>query len=105
MPESVLEQTLLRFPGLLQVDLAAEGNISTTGMLNDMDIADDTMAKCDALNPGLTTRSELSLGDFTTNFAELQATLQDASKGITEGMAAEYQRYAPSLAGSAMAQM
>jgi hypothetical protein len=87
MSDSTLENAIAMFPGLLQI---ADQGDPANGTLAALDIADDVSAERNAFDP--LNLSELSVDDLTTSFAELQATLQDASKGVTEGTDTEYRR-------------
>lgn len=79
----------LCFPGLRDAVLP-----SAEVGLNMEDIEEDVAAERETLiiQPATTTTSGRSID--APDFAQLQTTLMEASKGVTEGTDAEYKRYA-----------
>ncbi|KIK77859.1 hypothetical protein PAXRUDRAFT_165548 [Paxillus rubicundulus Ve08.2h10] len=72
------------YPGLC--DAVSPTTASTLELL---DVSDDMTAEQEILPVAATATNVRDLGE---EFTQLQATLLDASKGVTEGMDAEYKR-------------
>jgi hypothetical protein len=81
------------YPGLSD---AMSPNLSDGEALEAFDVSDDMSAEQETLFPnspvGLATAKDV--GDLNNDFAQLQVTLLEASKGVTEGTDAEYKRSA-----------